>query len=106
MDAELPNAKYEHVYAILRADEGLPAGATLVKDLVMVKVVVRSREEAEREVARLNRLNAGKGCEYFYQVTRLQRERAELVRPPERAAGREEASRTDPLPRPPATTSS
>jgi hypothetical protein len=38
---------------------------------VTVKKIVWSEEEALAEVARLNQLNAEKGCEYFYQVTRL-----------------------------------
>jgi hypothetical protein len=77
----LPNAKYDHVYAILRADAAGASPATSIKDVVVVKKIVRSQEEAEREVARLNQLNAGKGCEYFYQVTRLEGERAEVVSP-------------------------
>jgi hypothetical protein len=75
MGTEAPNAKYDHVYAIIRLDEFL-AGAAPDKNLVTVKKVVRSQEEAEREVHRLNKLNADKGCQYFYQITRLEREPA------------------------------
>jgi hypothetical protein len=81
MTPGLPNAKYEHVYAILRADEPTASPITAIKDAVVVKKVVRSQEEAEREVARLNRLNAGKGCEYFYQVTRFEAEPADAGSP-------------------------
>ena len=77
----LPNAKSEHVYAILRADEPTANATTAIKDVVVVKKIVRSQQEAEREVARLNRLNAGKGCEYFFQVTRLEGEAADAVSP-------------------------
>ena len=38
---------------------------------VTVKEVVLDLGEAEREVERLNRLNASKGCRYFWQHTRL-----------------------------------
>ena len=38
---------------------------------ITVKEVVRSREIAEAEVARLNALNADKGARYFCQITRL-----------------------------------
>ena len=77
MTPGLPNAKSEHVYAILRADEPTANATTSIKDAVVVKKIVRSQEEAEREVARLNRLNTGKGCEYFYQVTRFEAEPAD-----------------------------
>ena len=73
MGTEAPNAKYDHVYAIIRLDEFL-SGTAPDRNLVTVKKVVRSREEAEREVHRLNQLNADKGCQYFYQITRLERE--------------------------------
>lgn len=33
--------------------------------------LIRGRAEAEAEVARLNRLNADKGCVYFWQATRV-----------------------------------
>ena len=72
------NLKYEHAYAIIRLDRpdaGDPVGVAPPsgKDRITVKLVVRSPDEADREVDRLNALNAGKGCEYFWQVTRLER---------------------------------
>jgi hypothetical protein len=73
MGTEASNAKYDHVYAIIRLDEFL-SGAAPDRNLITVKKVVRSQEEAEREVHRLNKLNADKGCQYFYQITRLERE--------------------------------
>ena len=38
---------------------------------VTVKEVVLSSDEAEREVERLNRLDASKGCRYYWQLTRI-----------------------------------
>jgi hypothetical protein len=38
---------------------------------VTVKAVVETQETAESEVARLNQLNAAKGCLYFWQTTRF-----------------------------------
>ena len=38
---------------------------------VKVKEVVTTAEEAQREVMRLNALNAGKGCRYFWQATHI-----------------------------------
>jgi hypothetical protein len=73
MGTEAPNAKYDHVYAIIRLDWPALSGVAPDKNLITVKKVVRSQEEAEREVHRLNKLNADKGCQYFYQITRLER---------------------------------
>jgi hypothetical protein len=36
-----------------------------------VKLIVPTVEEAEREVARLNELNGGNGCRYFWTPTRV-----------------------------------
>jgi hypothetical protein len=38
-----------------------------------VKMVVWTEEEAEREVERLNAVNAGKDCLYYWQPTRVKR---------------------------------
>ena len=38
---------------------------------VTVKEVVTTAEEARREVDRLNRLNADKGCKYYWQSTHV-----------------------------------
>lgn len=38
---------------------------------VSVKEVVTTAEEARREVIRLNTLNSGKGCQYFWQATHI-----------------------------------
>jgi hypothetical protein len=73
MDHDSPNAQYDHVYAIIRLDKGPWRDALPDKDMISVKKVVRSREVAEQEVDRLNRLNSDKGCVYYWQITRLER---------------------------------
>ena len=69
---ERPNATYDHVFAIVRVDT-FHDPATPVQDTVTVKKIVWDKEVAEREVARLNELNATKGAIYFYEITRLER---------------------------------
>ena len=68
-------------FAVLRLDDlgspsagfldgtGLTVGAG--GSSVTVKEIVCSREEAEREVRRLNDLNAENGCRYYWQGTHL-----------------------------------
>jgi hypothetical protein len=68
-----PNPRFEHVYAIIRVDDPLIEDASAIESVVITKIV-RSEDEAKREVARLNRLNAPKGCKYLYQMTRLAQE--------------------------------
>lgn len=63
----------EHVYAVVRIDR--PAGSLeqIFDDpnvFVTVREVVPTPDEAIREVARLNDLNAEKDCVYFAQATR------------------------------------
>ena len=74
MAQESPNAKYDHIYAIIRLDRDVISGGIIDRNQVMVKKVVLSKEKAEQEVDRFNRLNTDKGCEYYYQITRLERE--------------------------------
>jgi hypothetical protein len=68
----------ERLYAIVRVDLFLLENGILRADqdwksLVTVKAVVDDMEQAIAEVARLNTLNAGKGCLYFWQSTRRDR---------------------------------
>jgi hypothetical protein len=44
-----------------------------MENKVTVKEVVFAREVAEREVTRLTKLNASKGCLYFVTPTRVAR---------------------------------
>jgi hypothetical protein len=59
-----------HVYAIVRYDE-FQGAETPIENRVTVTRVVYEEETARAEVARLNNLNAEKGCRYFCQTTRL-----------------------------------
>jgi hypothetical protein len=71
--AELsPNRRYDHVFAIIRADPFEHSGATPAEAITITKVVW-SREAAEAEASRLNHLNKDKGAAYFWRVTRLER---------------------------------
>ena len=60
----------KHVFAVIRLDrfqtESIPAPSCIT-----VKEVVTTKEKAQSEVERLNAINQGKGCEYFWQITRL-----------------------------------
>lgn len=56
-------------FAIVRVDEFALKDAA-IENAITVKGIVWSQEEAEREVARLNGLNAERGCRYFWQVSR------------------------------------
>lgn len=56
-------------YAVVRYDHYLGADASS-EAKVTVKEVLPTREEAEREVDRLNKLEAGRGSSYFWQYTR------------------------------------
>ncbi|HYV36749.1 MAG TPA: hypothetical protein VE988_13665 [Gemmataceae bacterium] len=76
---------YVQGYAVIRIDGGPVDHPSRVQEFMLdgvlvpapgpsnvtVKEVVASAEEARREVARLNALNAGKGCRYFWQATRV-----------------------------------
>lgn len=63
---ETPNKKHSHVYAIVRFDlcQHGEYAATVVK-------ILTAKESAEKEAARLNGINEGKGCVYRVQTTRL-----------------------------------
>jgi hypothetical protein len=75
-----PNASYDHVFAIVRIGDGAfmecdPEAA------ITVKKIVWSQQEAEQEVARLNRQNRDRGALYFRQITRLERRSADEQEP-------------------------
>ncbi len=63
------NAKYNHVFAIVRVDT-FQEEAPLEEKIAITKVV-STQEAAEQEVKRLNELNGPKGCLYFWQITRM-----------------------------------
>lgn len=56
-------------FAVVRLDEG-PGDDT---GRITVKEIFWTLEHAEQEVARLNELNADKGCRYFWTPTRVVR---------------------------------
>lgn len=62
-------------YAVIRLDSfqsaGGPADADRLERAITVKEVLLDEAQAEAEVERLNKLNAGKQCRYFCQYTRL-----------------------------------
>jgi hypothetical protein len=57
----------EQVWAVVRHDPG----SSEPEYSFTVKEIVRDKETAEMEVARLNRLNANKSCVYWATPTRL-----------------------------------
>lgn len=59
----------EQCFAIVRVDDFALRDAK-VENAITVKAIVWDQDEAEREVARLNELNADKGCHYFWQASR------------------------------------
>jgi hypothetical protein len=69
MKVDKPNARFKHLYAIVRID--FPVNSDHPESSVMVVKVLPSRESAEIETARLNRINAGKNCTYSMQITRM-----------------------------------
>lgn len=68
-----PNQKYDHVFVIVRLDKFREGGPRSEEDVTVTKAV-RTREAAEAEVLRLNRLNAAKGARYLWRVARLERQ--------------------------------
>jgi hypothetical protein len=64
------NMEYEPAYVIIRSDDFLGDDAPS-EEKITVKLIVWSREEAIREVDRLNAL--GNRARYFWQATRLKK---------------------------------
>ena len=60
----------EPVYAVVRVDKFVPDSSSWT-NRVTVKEIVMTQELAEKEVARLTKLQEGKDCEYFWQTTQL-----------------------------------
>ncbi len=65
-----PHSKYRHVYAIVRVDQ-YDTLEVLLEERISVTKVLWSEQAAVLEVERLNNLNAGKKCRYFWLLTRL-----------------------------------
>jgi len=66
---EKPNARFRHMYAIVRID--LPVSQETPENSISVVKVFSSKSAAEQEILRLNRINGEKGCRYVLQTTRL-----------------------------------
>jgi hypothetical protein len=69
MPIDKPNARYKHLYAVLRID--IPVHPDHPESSITVVKVFASKESAEEETARLNRINAEKNCNYHMQITRM-----------------------------------
>ena len=69
MIVERPNAKYRRVYAIVRFDN--PVNRDQPEDSIAVVKVFSSKENAEVETARLNKINSEKRCTYAMYITRM-----------------------------------
>ena len=54
-----------HVYAVIRADEYISGD-----EGITVKAILPTMEEAIQEVERLNQLQQGKNCHYFWCIGR------------------------------------
>lgn len=69
-----PNSKYDHAFAVVRLDDFQRAVdlETEPEVAITVKKIVWTQEDAESEVARLNKLNKGKAV-YFWTITRVER---------------------------------
>jgi hypothetical protein len=79
------NPRYLQGYAVIRVDDGPLDDIGSVREStiddaegpapgparISVKEVVMTVEEARREVVRLNALNAGKACTYYWQTTHI-----------------------------------
>ena len=64
-----PHSKFKHVYPIVRIDTPFNEADPTNTDM-LVKVLT-SQTDAEKEVSRLNKINADKSCVYFYCTSRL-----------------------------------
>jgi hypothetical protein len=64
-----PHSKFRHVYPIVRID--IPFNQASPQNMVTVGKVLTLQEDAELEVARLNKINGDKSCVYFCCTSRL-----------------------------------
>ncbi len=75
MAENAPNLKAKHLYAVVRFD--IPDRRRLERmveypdQYITVKELLPTQEEADREVERLNAVNAGKSCTYWSTITRF-----------------------------------
>jgi len=59
----------KHVFAVIRVETDVDEGPWTNR--ITIKEILHTEAEAQDEVKRLTSLNRAKGCEYFWQMTRL-----------------------------------
>jgi hypothetical protein len=69
MATDTPNSKYIHLYAIVRVD--FPLDPDCLKNGIAVVKVFSSKESAEQEASRLNKVNKDKRCRYEVYISRF-----------------------------------
>lgn len=69
MATDTPNSKYTHLYAIVRVD--LPLNQDHPTNSIQVVKVFSSKESADQEASRLNKVNEGKRCRYDVYISRF-----------------------------------
>jgi hypothetical protein len=67
--AETAHSRVKHVYAIIRFD--FPVDQDYPENSVAIVKVLPSKSLAEKELSRLSKLNAAKGCRYEMRTTGL-----------------------------------
>lgn len=68
-EQDLPNARFEHVYPIVRVDP--PVESVNPENHIMVVKVFRTKPAADAEAQRLNKVNKDKHCRYFVAISRM-----------------------------------
>lgn len=73
-----PHSKYEHVWAVIRIDDGSYYERPEEQRITVVKIMRSGSGETDElelaaiaEAQRLNEVNAGKHCRYFAEMSRL-----------------------------------
>jgi hypothetical protein len=72
-----PSAKYDHVFVVVRLETEPAHPDQPLERRIATTRALWTKEEAEAEVERLNRLNKDKGCLYVWGVARLTRQQSE-----------------------------
>jgi hypothetical protein len=67
--AETAHSRFQHVYTIVRFD--FPVDQDYPENSVAIVKVLSSKMLAKKELSRLCKLNAAKGCRYEMRITRL-----------------------------------
>jgi hypothetical protein len=67
-----PKRTSDHVYAIIRYD-AFQGAETPIENKIAIKAIFWDADSAQKEIDRLNKLQAGKNVYYFLQIARLER---------------------------------